>query len=151
MFNFNEYPNIVKAHKQYTKLEKEKDVAIKKLENAVILADCPNCDKYSHTMLTQDFLSCGSCIKAQDLIKLQQEAKDAKTKWENYVHAEYSLIVYDAFSTKKPILLRKVDHQTIKWDIAFGNEKKLIKEKDRESLVHLIEGESGEYEFYENW
>ena len=63
-----------------------------------------------------------------------------------YIEGEYSRIVFEKYSAKKPILIREHTGETVNWDDAFGNSFDKTTPGQRHSLVGLIEG-GGQYGF----
>ena len=107
--------------KKYKKILKEKDLRLKKLNEAI---EAEN-----------------DLRKKQEL---EMEAKALYVEIESFVRNVYAKAVFDLYSPKKPKLVRRLTKEVFTWDEAFGDNFDKIPLSLKESLVGLVEG-SGKY------
>jgi hypothetical protein len=153
MIDLREYPQILKIQKKSAQIHSKRykiEAAYNKVQKK---ARCITCGAYEGIKIPfrERYQHCVVWCKYKDEVKRVHldlvNISDERDECDNNVYAK---VVYDIFSGKQPMLIRRQTGERVSWREAFGDDFETLSKGDRGSLVCLVDSGGGEYRFTED-
>ena len=147
VFDINNFPQLIKAHKKYVKLDKLSTNAFLKHEKLLKSTDCFTCEVYYADLnraAEERNKNCAGC-KYSYVGEAYHEFLTASDNVDKYIQNEYSKVIFDILSELKPDLIKRGTGDIFSWEEVFPKTFDECNKNNRKALFSIVEENGGPY------